>query len=69
MLNTFVVHVENKPGVLTRVASLFRQPLRSRSINSSTLNKTLKERFVLKEINETKHNSIKKKKKSILDYS
>ena len=25
MLNTFVVHVENKPGVLTRVASLFRR--------------------------------------------
>jgi len=25
MLNTFMVYVENKPGVLTRVASLFRR--------------------------------------------
>ena len=25
MLNTFVVYVENKPGVLKRVASLFRR--------------------------------------------
>src|SRR5512146_912631 len=34
MLNVFVVHVENKPGVLTRVASLFRR----RAFNIDSLN-------------------------------
>src|SRR2546421_5807523 len=34
MLNTFVVYVENKPGVLTRVASLFRR--RAFNIDSLT---------------------------------
>src|SRR5207244_7992776 len=33
MLNTFVVYVENKPGVLTRVASLVRR----RALNSDSL--------------------------------
>jgi len=35
MLNTFVVYVENKPGVLTRVASLFRR--RAFNIDSLTV--------------------------------
>ena len=34
MLNVFVVHVENKPGVLTRVASLVRR----RAFNIDSLN-------------------------------
>ena len=34
-MNTFVVHVENKPGVLTRVASLFRR--RGYNIESLTV--------------------------------
>jgi acetolactate synthase-1/3 small subunit len=38
MLNTFVVHVENKPGVLTRVASLFRR--RAFNIDSLTVGRT-----------------------------
>lgn len=38
MLNTFVVHVENKPGVLTRVASLFRR--RGFNIDSLTVGRT-----------------------------
>ena len=40
MLNTFVVHVENKPGVLTRVSSLFRR--RSFNIDSLTVGRTEK---------------------------
>jgi acetolactate synthase I/III small subunit len=40
MLNTFVVHVENKPGVLTRVASLFRR--RGYNIDSLTVGRTEK---------------------------
>jgi len=38
MMNTFVVHVENKPGVLTRVASLFRR--RAFNIDSLTVGRT-----------------------------
>src|ERR671927_630700 len=38
MLNTFVVYVENKPGVLTRVASLFRR--RAFNIESLTVGHT-----------------------------
>jgi acetolactate synthase-1/3 small subunit len=38
MLNTFVVHVENKPGVLNRVASLFRR--RAFNIESLTVGHT-----------------------------
>jgi acetolactate synthase I/III small subunit len=38
MLNTFVVHVENKPGVLSRVASLFRR--RAFNIDSLTVGRT-----------------------------
>jgi acetolactate synthase I/III small subunit len=38
MLNTFVVHVENKPGVLNRVASLFRR--RAYNIESLTVGHT-----------------------------
>jgi acetolactate synthase-1/3 small subunit len=38
MLNTFVVYVENKPGVLTRVASLFRR--RAFNIDSLTVGRT-----------------------------
>ncbi|HVB34113.1 MAG TPA: acetolactate synthase small subunit [Patescibacteria group bacterium] len=38
MLHTFVVHVENKPGVLTRVASLFRR--RGFNIDSLTVGRT-----------------------------
>lgn len=40
MLNTFVVYVENKPGVLTRVASLFRR--RAYNIESLTVGHTEK---------------------------
>ena len=40
MLNTFVVYVENKPGVLTRVASLFRR--RAFNIESLTVGHTEK---------------------------
>ena len=40
MMNTFVVHVENKPGVLTRVASLFRR--RAFNIDSLTVGRTEK---------------------------
>jgi acetolactate synthase-1/3 small subunit len=40
MLNTFVVYVENKPGVLTRVASLFRR--RGYNIDSLTVGRTEK---------------------------
>ena len=40
MLRTFVVHVENKPGVLTRVASLFRR--RAFNIDSLTVGRTEK---------------------------
>jgi acetolactate synthase-1/3 small subunit len=40
MLNTFIVHVENKPGVLTRVASLFRR--RGFNIDSLTVGRTEK---------------------------
>jgi acetolactate synthase-1/3 small subunit len=40
MLNTFVVHVENKPGVLTRVSSLFRR--RAFNIDSLTVGRTEK---------------------------
>ena len=40
MLSTFVVHVENKPGVLTRVASLFRR--RTYNIESLTVGRTEK---------------------------
>jgi acetolactate synthase-1/3 small subunit len=38
MLNTFIVWVENKPGVLTRVASLFRR--RAFNIDSLTVGRT-----------------------------
>ena len=38
MLNTFVVYVENKPGVLNRVASLFRR--RDFNIESLTVGHT-----------------------------
>jgi acetolactate synthase I/III small subunit len=38
MMNTFVVYVENKPGVLTRVASLFRR--RAFNIDSLTVGRT-----------------------------
>lgn len=41
MLNVFVVHVENKPGVLTRVASLFRR--RAFNIDSLTVGRTEKD--------------------------
>src|SRR6516162_8611932 len=40
MMNTFVVYVENKPGVLTRVASLFRR--RAFNIYSLTVGRTEK---------------------------
>ena len=40
MLITFVVYVENKPGVLTRVASLFRR--RAFNIDSLTVGRTEK---------------------------
>jgi acetolactate synthase I/III small subunit len=40
MMNTFVVYVENKPGVLTRVASLFRR--RAFNIDSLTAGRTEK---------------------------
>jgi acetolactate synthase-1/3 small subunit len=40
MLNTFVIYVENKPGVLTRVASLFRR--RAFNIDSLTVGRTEK---------------------------
>jgi acetolactate synthase I/III small subunit len=40
MLNIFVVYVENKPGVLTRVASLFRR--RAFNIDSLTVGRTEK---------------------------
>src|SRR5437588_9658742 len=40
MMNTFVVYVENKPGVLTRVASLFRS--RAFNIDSLTVGRTEK---------------------------
>jgi acetolactate synthase-1/3 small subunit len=40
MLRTLVVHVENKPGVLTRVASLFRR--RAFNIDSLTVGRTEK---------------------------
>jgi acetolactate synthase I/III small subunit len=40
MLNTFVVYVENKPGVLARVASLFRR--RAFNIDSLTVGRTEK---------------------------
>src|ERR1019366_4669856 len=40
MLNTFVVYVENKPGVLTRVATLFRR--RAFNIDSLTVGRTEK---------------------------
>lgn len=40
MLNTFVVYVENKPGVLNRVASLFRR--RAFNIESLTVGHTEK---------------------------
>jgi acetolactate synthase I/III small subunit len=40
MLNTFVVYVENKPGVLTRVASLFRR--RAFNIDSLAVGRTEK---------------------------
>jgi len=39
-MKTFVVHVENKPGVLTRVASLFRR--RAFNIDSLTVGRTEK---------------------------
>jgi len=38
MLNTLVVHVENKPGILNRVASLFRR--RAFNIDSLTVGRT-----------------------------
>jgi acetolactate synthase I/III small subunit len=41
MLHTFVVYVENKPGVLTRVASLFRR--RAYNIESLTVGHTEKQ--------------------------
>lgn len=40
MLNTFMVYVEDKPGVLTRVASLFRR--RAFNIDSLTVGRTEK---------------------------
>src|ERR1700737_5353108 len=40
MLNTFVVYVENKPGVPTRVAPLFRR--RAFNIDSLTVGRTEK---------------------------
>jgi acetolactate synthase-1/3 small subunit len=40
MMHTFVVYVENKPGVLTRVASLFRR--RGFNIDSLTVGRTEK---------------------------
>jgi|SRR5882672_4967793 len=40
MFHTFVVYVENKPGVLTRVSSLFRR--RSFNIDSLTVGRTEK---------------------------
>ena len=40
MLNTFMVYVENKPGVLTRVALLFRR--RAFNIDSLTVGRTEK---------------------------
>ena len=40
MLNTYVVYVENKPGVLTHVASLFRR--RAFNIDSLTVGRTEK---------------------------
>lgn len=40
MLHTYVVYVENKPGVLTRVASLFRR--RGFNIDSLTVGRTEK---------------------------
>jgi acetolactate synthase-1/3 small subunit len=40
MLNTFVVYVENRPGVLTRVTSLFRR--RAFNIDSLTVGRTEK---------------------------
>src|SRR6266481_1593672 len=40
MMNTFVVYVENKPGVLPRVASLFRR--RAFNIDSLTVGRTEK---------------------------
>jgi acetolactate synthase I/III small subunit len=40
MMNTFMVYVENKPGVLTRVASLFRR--RAFNIDSLTVGRTEK---------------------------
>jgi acetolactate synthase-1/3 small subunit len=40
MLQTFIVHVENKPGVLTRVTSLFRR--RAFNIDSLTVGRTEK---------------------------
>ncbi len=40
MMNTYVVYVENKPGVLTRVASLFRR--RAFNIDSLTVGRTEK---------------------------
>jgi acetolactate synthase I/III small subunit len=40
VLNTYVVYVENKPGVLTRVASLFRR--RAFNIDSLTVGRTEK---------------------------
>lgn len=41
MLHTFVVYVENKPGVLSRVASLFRR--RAFNIDSLTVGRTEKD--------------------------
>ena len=38
MLHTFVVYVENKPGVLSRVVSLFRR--RAFNIDSLTVGRT-----------------------------
>src|ERR1700722_3464643 len=43
MLNTYVVYVENKPGVLTRVASLFRR--RAFNIAPLTVGRTEKPEF------------------------
>src|ERR1700742_4944403 len=40
MLHTLIVHVENKPGVLSRVVSLFRR--RSFNIDSLTVGRTEK---------------------------
>jgi len=42
MLNTFMVYVENKPGVLTRVASLFRR--RAFNIDSLTVGRLKNQR-------------------------